>query len=114
MTDRNLFAPLRTDDEFDAALTRHFPPIRRRMEPADFVDTIAVQRPEPSYRPLWMDKPACSGACDQGRRACITPDACRVSEDSDAPVQAVASWLIGVGLVGAIVLVLAAVFWRPM
>ena len=27
--------------------------------------------------------PACSGNCDQGRKLCVTPDACRLPEDCE-------------------------------
>ena len=56
----------------------------------EFRDTIPVQRPEPMpFEPLWSRRrncvAACYGQCEQGRRECNTPDACRLpAKDEDS------------------------------
>ena len=59
-------------DNFDRLIAGKFPPMRRRSDVRDFEPTIAVD-----YHA------SCSGECDQGRRKCRTPDACRLPEDSE-------------------------------
>lgn len=42
---------------------------------------------------------ACTGPCEQGRRLCPTPDACRIPEP-DLPLTG-GDWWLAVGIVGA-------------
>ena len=46
-------------------------------------------------------RPTCSGPCDQGRRACPTPEACQAPDDSGLPGPAMAL-AIAVGLIAVI------------
>lgn len=55
--------------------------------------------------------PACCGACDQGRHACTTQQACQISIAPDAPrpgrrrgdgLRIVAAWLCGAALAAAV------------
>ena len=46
-------------------------------------------------------RPSCSGPCQQGRRACPTPDACRRPDDSGLPGPAMAL-VIAIGLIAII------------
>ena len=46
-------------------------------------------------------RPSCSGPCQQGRRACPTPDACRRPDDSGLPGPAMAL-AIAIGLIAII------------
>ena len=81
----------------------------------EFRDTIPVQRPEPMpFEPLWYRRrcvSACYGQCEQGRRECHTPDACRLPEDSGfgsieffvkGRNYIAAAWLV-IAVVGAVV-----------
>lgn len=43
-------------------------------------------------------RPSCSGPCQQGRRACTTPEACQRPDDSGLPGPAMAL-VIAIGLV---------------
>ncbi len=36
----------------------------------------------------WPARRACAGDCNQGRRECTTPDACRLPESEDRDIQA--------------------------
>ena len=58
----------------------------------------------PRHRPMFSDTvpaPRCSGPCQQGRRACPTPDACRRPDDSGLPGPAMAL-AIAIGLIAVI------------
>ena len=62
INDRALYAPLR--EHRNAEITW---PLLPGEEPAT----------------KWARLPACTGNCHQGRRLCVTPDACRLPEDDD-------------------------------
>lgn len=46
-------------------------------------------------------RPTCSGPCDQGRRACPTPEACQAPDESGLPGPAMAL-AIAIGLIAII------------
>lgn len=85
----------------------------------EFRDTIPVQQRAKGmpFEPVWYRRrcvAACYGACDQGRRECTTPDACRLpADDEDSEFGALqglvngrryiaAAWLV-IAVVGAVV-----------
>ena len=89
----NLYAPLRDN--------------------ADFVDTIAVKRAEPAdYLPSWYEPHVfarCNAdACQQGRKPCPCPDACRATSwDEDTSRDMLGRLLLAAGIVGVIAVVVA-------
>ena len=86
--------------ELDAAISRHFGPVRYREQIREFRDTIPVERmPRPIWNARRLSVAACqSDACSSGDKPCPTLDACRLPDK-----------VIG-ARVGALVLLLSAVF----
>ena len=90
MTDRNLYAPLRTDDD------------------------LQLHRP---VWPLFSTLPACCGACDQGRKPCVTPEACRLTDTTPAdPHEGMGAiavpFVIGVAALALFAVLAVVHFWR--
>lgn len=58
--------------------------MRVHQGPGGEVDPMAQPRRQPMpFEPIWYRTGVamCSGACDQGRQPCSTPDACRLSAE---------------------------------
>lgn len=74
-------------------------PLRReprseRHAALDFVDTHS--RVHAAWAEPPRTWPSCSGACDQGRRLCVTPAACRIAEDVPRGLlRRFLSWCLG-------------------
>jgi hypothetical protein len=88
MDKRNLYAPLRRREDFDLTwplLPGEQPPHLRNMPPA------------------------CGGACEQGRKLCLTPEACRLADDEDASMQEGMGAVVVPAVVAAVLAVAALV-----
>lgn len=74
--------------------------------------TIHYLPTEPHMHTDWPAR-RCAGPCDQGRRLCVTPEACEVPSDSDESVSPLIGILVGSTL-GALMICGAVWLWRSL
>ena len=77
------------------------------LNPAD-AQRVDIRTAWPARRATFA---SCSGDCKQGRRLCVTPEACRLADDEDAGKSMpgagalVVPFVVGVALVAVLLIV---------
>lgn len=65
------------------------------------LDLLLGTQPWPQPVPIHRESSACSGPCDQGRRASKTPEACRLPTPDAAPTVTSTRWGFAALLISA-------------
>ena len=84
------------DAELDARLAAAFSPVRHReVVPLHTEPTLHIDGYYPAHTgEQSLPWPACHGPCDQGRKLCPSPDACRRSDDEPRRMTRGEGWAV--------------------